>query len=175
MARIKRSLKTEFDKKLSDGMKKMSKQELMQVGEEILEQILDDVSKGVSPIKGRGRFPRYKDTDKYPGDKNSETRKKFPNKRSRPVNLWLSGDFLSNLEAFTKSNWRKDIFGRLGYSLFVGFRDQLSKLKEKGHRDGVNGQPERPIIPEGNEEFSKKYLLRLKDGIAKVLNKKLAK
>ena len=73
--------------------------------------------------------------------------KDFPNKRPRPVNLFLSGDFLSNLTY---------ALGRIGKKqvITIGFFDELSKKKESGHRVGVNGQPKRPIIPDSTESFS---------------------
>ena len=73
--------------------------------------------------------------------------KTFPNKKPRPVNLFLSGDFLSNLTY---------ALGRVGKKqlITIGFFDELSKKKESGHRVGVNGQPKRPIIPDSTESFS---------------------
>lgn len=170
-----RSVQKKFDQSLVALMKKLTKQELIEVGNEVLELVRQDTLKGVSPIKGNGRFPKYKDTSKYPGGKNSPTRREFPDKRARPVNLWLSGEFLSSLQAFTKTDWRNSTVGKLSYKLFIGFKDRLSRKKEQGHREGVNGQPMRPIIPEKSESFSRKYLLRLKDSLASRLNKKLAK
>jgi hypothetical protein len=73
---------------------------------------------------------------------------KYPNKKPRPVNLFLSGDFLSNLDWRIKQN-AKNIL------VEIGFYDKPSKQKESGHRDGVNGQPKRPIIPQGAESFNR--------------------
>jgi hypothetical protein len=73
--------------------------------------------------------------------------KDFPNKRPRPVNLFLSGDFLSNL------TYALGIRGK-AQVIEIGFFDDLSAKKESGHREGVNGQPKRPIIPTGSERFS---------------------
>ena len=73
--------------------------------------------------------------------------KDFPSKRARPVNLFLSGDFLSNLTYALGSIGKKQI-------ITIGFFDELSKKKESGHRVGVNGQPKRPIIPSSTESFS---------------------
>lgn len=71
----------------------------------------------------------------------------FPNKRPRPVNLFLSGDFLSNLTYALGRAGKKQL-------ITIGFFDELSKKKESGHRVGVNGQPKRPIIPNATESFS---------------------
>jgi hypothetical protein len=73
--------------------------------------------------------------------------KDFPQKRPRPVNLFLSGDFLSNLTYALGRSGKKQV-------VTIGFFDELSKKKESGHRVGVNGQPKRPIIPASSESFS---------------------
>jgi hypothetical protein len=67
-------------------------------------------------------------------------------KRVRPVNLKLTGAFLSALEFG---------IGRVGKKVLVtiGFFDQEQVKKELGHREGANGQPKRPIIPRGSEMF----------------------
>jgi hypothetical protein len=67
----------------------------------------------------------------------------FPDKKPRPVNLRLSGKFLSKLKYQVKS---KNV-------VEVGFFDQYGKDLEDGHREGTNGQLERPIIPQEGEKF----------------------
>lgn len=75
-------------------------------------------------------------------------------KKPRPVNLKLHGDFLKALRA--------EVTGTAGdYGIEIGFfpgsRDRKgveAYLKEQGHREGANGQPERPIIPVGTEDFA---------------------
>jgi len=72
---------------------------------------------------------------------------KFPQKKPRPVNLTLSGKFLSSLNStITKVGKRVKIS--------IGFFSEDQAKKEKGHREGANGQRPRPIIPKGNESFS---------------------
>jgi hypothetical protein len=95
------------------------------------------IAGGKSPITGRA-FPKYKNPARYPGRR----------KPSTPVNLRLSGAFLTDLtgKAFAKR--------REGVGIKVSYRTALSNKKEEGHRDGVNKQPKRPTIPEGNEEFA---------------------
>jgi hypothetical protein len=105
------------------------------------EKILDLVSKGISPIDGKGRFPNYKNTQKYP----KRARKNFPSKRNRPVNLTLSGKFLRALKSFPKSL----------NIITIGFFSQYGEDLELGHREGANSQPQRPIIPQDGESFAK--------------------
>lgn len=63
--------------------------------------------------------------------------KDFPNKRLRPVNLFLSGKFLKSLQSVFRAN-----------TITLRFNTKLSKDKELGHREGANGQPKRPILPD---------------------------
>jgi hypothetical protein len=108
----------------------------------VREKMLDLISRGISPILGNGRFPGYKragDKDGYP----KNVRKKFPDKRNRPVNLFLSGDFLESIKASGRNLIVK-----------IEITGSKNKLKEQGHRERAGGQPARPIIPSENEEFN---------------------
>lgn len=97
--------------------------------------------------------------NKYPFNQTDE----FPNKKVRPVNLFLSGDFLSNLK------WRFTDKTRVS----IGFFDELSQKKEQGHRVGVNSQPKRPIIPEGREKLNPVIDREWKRALDRVLRRKL--
>lgn len=114
----------------------------------ILEMMKDRISKGISPIEGKPRFPRYINPKNYP----AKARKNFPNKRNRPVNLFLSGRFLSELTARVSPAQ-----GRIT----IGFWSEYGKTLEDGHRNGANGQPSRPIIPEENERFARSIRLSI--------------
>ncbi len=73
----------------------------------------------------------------------------YPDKKRRPVNLYLSGDFLDNLQEITAD---RKLFKDFNVSL--GFKGKFADY-EKGHREMHNGQGFRPIIPakEGDETF----------------------
>lgn len=77
--------------------------------------------------------------------------KEFPGKRPRPVNLFLSGDFLLDLEHVVTNTAE-------GIGLEIGFFNEKSAVKEQGHREGANGQPLRPVIPVQREEFAQTIL-----------------
>lgn len=243
----------------------LSKKNLEAIGDGVIKEMKDMISKGISPIEGRGRFPEYKSkTDartaknlakvarnsgrrlkiqqanekkitkqtrlkaklqrkaaKRTGDKSysraakdnsrrvkelayrvrftTATRRKvrelgnkarnlakkakrgypysvqgqFPNKRPRPVNLFLSGDFLKSLKRYVSGG------SRIGERqiLEIGFKDEDSVgevsavVKEDGHRTGANGQARRPIIPQGNERFAQ----RIERVIQKILGQSLEK
>lgn len=88
--------------------------------------------KGVDSVSGR-----------YPFTKQAIALGKKP----RPVNLLLTGEFLFHLQAIVTG-----VAGKHG--LEIGFFDSKNAAKEDGHREGVNGQPSRPIIPLSGEDFA---------------------
>lgn len=132
--------------------KAFTQAELKKIGNSVTDNMRDFISKGISPIQGKGRFPAYKNPKSYPGKK----------KNARPVNLELSGDFLKSLYSKGKTGINPQI--EIGYP-----PDEA--LKEKGHRDGANGQKKRPTIPDGNEKFAVTIVNDLIDGMAEAVNK----
>ena len=147
-ARVKIDTKTlqAFSEKVGKLRNPFSKEEAKAMGEAVVGEMKDMISKGISPIAGNGRFPGYLHANtkgKYP----EKARKDYPSKRSRPVNLHLSGDQLHSLVS-------KPYQARKGWGVEVGYWDSLSKKKEEGHRVGVHGQPSRPTIPQDGERFA---------------------
>jgi hypothetical protein len=131
----------DLEKAIREGLdlKRLKKREMDFVARAIIFEMKQNISKGISPITGK-RFPAYKNPARYPGDQ----------KPQRPVNLYLTGDFLDNLAYKIELGTKPKVL--------IGFWDQESILKEKGHREGANTQPKRPIIPIGGETFSKRLL-----------------
>lgn len=139
-------------------LQQLSRADMLEIGDAVVEEMKNLISKGISPIAGNGRFPEYKGA-KAKKEANKGRRKKsklsfstsypfsvqrkFPGKKERPVNLFLTGKQMKGLLA-------KALKGRFE----VGYFDTLSIDKESGHRDGVNGQPRRPTIPSDREDFS---------------------
>lgn len=205
MAKIDLKINMKALKKIEDKLTgAVNKGTLGQIGEAIKEEMLLDVSKGISPIKGVGRYDAYlaaadfnklkqkarasgkgptrnrlnkeankiKDTsNRYPYNQQGRKWKKKP----RPVNLELSGEFLKALRVWITGSGSKA-------AVHVGFRSGTGKTpgtkadaptKEKGHRDGANGQPERPMIPRGSETLTPKYALLIRQILAQTLRIKL--
>jgi hypothetical protein len=174
--KLRKQLEKELEKTGLSLIGAISLQDRKRIGIAAIEEIKTLVSKGVSPIAGRGRFPAYKGVSasaainktakSLTGSRKKRARQiasdlkkkfypytvqgKFPDKRERPVNLFLSGDFLSNLNTKIIKN-----------GVEIGFYDEKSVKKESGHREGVNGQPPRPILPQGNEKFSESIYQRV--------------
>lgn len=123
-------------KRLAEFVKKtsLSKSQVQDIGEGTVSLMKSQISKGISTIAGGGRFPAYKNPARYPGKL----------KRQRPVNLYLTGDMLAALTVKADSP----------RAFTLGYFESSEAIKEHGHRDGANGQPRRPTIPEGSEEFN---------------------
>lgn len=121
-------------------------------GESIVSQMKGLIRIGVSPIQGKGRFPRYKNPKRYPGKRKSK----------RPVNLKLTGQFLRSLVS-------KAVSGTGGFAIQVEYNNALANKKEDGHRKGQNKQPKRPTIPQGNEKFSPSVL----KGVIKIFEQRI--
>lgn len=143
--------------------KGVTRKDLDDIGSKVVQEMKKLIATGLSPIAGRGRFPGYVgqgDKRRYPGSVKS----KHSDKRDRPVNLTLSGDFLKKLTSVATVGANK-------ISIAIGFKDPLSVKKEQGHRDGANGQPERPVIPDGSERFTPAIETILLDGFQAVINR----
>ena len=187
--------------KLARSLALMKNEQKIEVGNAIIDEMKTVIAKGLSPIHGRGRFPAYKNaglikdtianakkdlsnSKAYKGLKGKKrqkfkeelfgahtekiknaypfsVQKEFPNKKIRPVNLYLSGEFLKNLKAKVEKR-----------ILLIGFFDEPWSLYEEGHREGVKGQPRRPIIPQGRERFSQSVHRRLVKALQEVFDKK---
>lgn len=110
------------------------------MGKAAIKQMKALISRGISPIKGPGikpKFEKYKNPKSYPGKR----------KPKSPVNLRLTGKFLANLKS------RSVKVGK-SFAVQIGYSSQSEQIKEKGHRERAGGQPSRPTIPKGSEQFA---------------------
>lgn len=112
------------------------------VGEQLREEVIDSLSKGVSPVQGERKFEPYKNPKSYPGKK----------KPSSPVNLFLSGDLYRALEARVKGN-----------SLLFGIFDEKIAKYAQAHQDGNKHLPRRAIVPDEGEVFQVSILRSILD------------
>lgn len=147
MAKVKIDLK-EVKKLLKEADLKIGPKASQAIGNLIVDLMKEKIAKGISPIEGKPRFPGYKDVTKYP----KQARKEHPAKRNRPVNLNLSGKFLAGLKAKASPSRGQ---------ITVGFFDTYGRKLEQGHREGANGQRERPIIPDRGEQLAKSIRLAI--------------
>lgn len=121
------------------------------IGRTIEEEARKMIAEGQSPVKGYGRFERYKDRKKYPGDQ----------KPARPVNLNLTGQMMR-------------LFGyRLkGKAVEVGFikRGPHGDLPEY-HQEGTEHMAQRRLTPGEGEEWAVSIMRRIRDLYEKRLEK----
>lgn len=188
------------------------------VGFAVRQRMLELISRGISPIEGRARFPEYKNVTKLRRNKtinrlqrkqisaNRRTIKALSSqgagrgalakklradnrtlrggkraakgsgypyntpqyragtKRPRPVNLYLTGDFLRALALSVKTVADRAL-------VEIGWWDPKQAIKEKGHREGAGGQPKRPTLPGRGERWAQVIQL----DIMKVLREAVSK
>ena len=160
MSKLKSDLQREMKTETRLAMQKVSPSDRTKIGQALIDIMKEQIAKGMSPIQGWGRFPKYKWVGKalahlkYP----ASVRHKFPGKRDTPVNLSLSGKFLKALKPRATTT-----------GVEVGFFDSKYSKYEQGHREGANDQPERPIIPINEEAFTRNVYQRLVDAAAEII------
>lgn len=177
--KLQRDIEKASGEEAKSAVSKITTNQKLEIGDAVIEEMQSAIAKGISPIKQAGRFPAYKWAGKKSLARKSGSKKKdadrifsnkypfsvqdkFPQKKERPVNLKLSGSFLKNLKAKVLNN-----------KLYIGFFEEPWTLYESGHREGVNGQPKRPIIPDGvKEEFSQSIYRRLVKSLQQVFDRK---
>lgn len=123
------------------------KQDAQDLGDLIVKEMKSEISKLNSPIRGEGRFPALQDPYK---SRKGRGRIKGQRNVSTDPDLKLTGRFLRSLRAFVNRQ------AKGGYSTTIGFSSGLSRTKERGHREGANGQHPRPIIPTAEEGFNRR-------------------
>lgn len=144
----------EIFEKLKPVNKPINDETAKAVGESVVKIMKELISKGISPIRNWGKFQKYKDRKKYPGDQKPAT----------PVNLKLTGAFLADLKHEIKK-----VSSGSGTKIF--FDSDLSRKKESGHREGVHGQPKRPTIPVDNE--GEEFNVKIVQSIKKIYNARI--
>lgn len=152
----------------------VNRQTALDIGLTVTQEMRSLIRRGISPIKNAGKFPPYKAAsavskarqtlkgsarkEAIAGAKKKgypySVQSKFPAKKISPVNLELSGDFIGDLESRAVRDGNQ-------YAAEVGYYDALSKKKEQGHREGANGQPKRPTIPQGGDEFTERITSKI--------------
>lgn len=142
-----------------ESLHTLTRTEAAEVGARAVSAMKDLISGGQSPIQGKGRFPAYKNPEKYPGKK----------KPHSPVNLRLTGEMLDSLGFVVLPEP-----GGKGFSVSIGYNSVQSTLKESGHREGVNGQPKRPTIPDATrgERFASSVLDAMRKVVLDAIRKR---
>lgn len=162
-ARIDKASAEALRKKIEDIPNAITRTDAEKMGEDAVASMKQLIATGSSPISGPGidaRFASYKNPKKYPGG----VSKRFPGKRVRPVNLYLSGSFIAALTY-------RAIKTVYGYGVSIGYDGRKQQLKELGHREGANGQPSRPTIPQAGELFVSKIQSALRSAVVQAIDR----
>ena len=152
MARVRVKVNT---KSLERRLKKAQDAMIRNVQRELPKLIIDDIEKGISPVKSKGRLQKY--SDSY---RNAIKKGYIKNKKIRPVNLKLSGDMLRSI--FSRTNANK---------LTVGFDSEVATYHNR-LGTGKSKTKRRMLPTEKGERFNRKITLSLgeliKDTIQKI-------
>lgn len=148
---------TRFAKKIEALNAVMNDSLAIDLGEFVTREMRSMISKGTSPIQGVGRFPGYKQS--YISAMENKPLKSF-GKKQRPVNLYVTGEFMRSL------SYRVQQTRDHGKAVIVGYFVEPSISKELGHATGANGQLIRGTIPTSGAEFA----VTIQRGIIKRVN-----
>ncbi len=143
------------------------------VGKTTIKEMKKMITRGVSPIKGRGRFPAYaiqrgtlreKRQGIPPGSGYPDG---IDGKNRRPINLTLSGDMLDALSFKEINNKSIDVGFLRGTS-----QDILDRAKTHQKGDSTRNIPQRRFIPAAEGEDFK---ITIRRAINKIFENRLSK
>jgi len=123
------------------------------------EAILDDVSRGISPVRGKGKYDKYSDSYKTAIRKGRYTRYA---KKISPVNLLLSEKLHKALEVFTKGKTS------YGFKMVSRWRHKLFDIHNtKGA--GKSKVIRRMLPTKKNELFNRKIMMAIQTELKKAI------
>lgn len=122
----------------------VDKATVREIGETIVTEAKENISQGLSPVRGYGRFEKYKNPKKYPGEL----------KNQRPVNLELTGEMM---DAYDYREGKKDVVN-------VGvYGSSFAREKARYHQEGTDKMAQRKLIPGDGEEWSVSIMRKLRE------------
>lgn len=124
-----------------------------EIGETVVGEAKRMISEGQSPVRGYGRFERYKDPAKYPGNR----------KNQRPVNLEDTGDMLAGYDYQVLAS---DDTVKVG--MVNGSADE--KKIAGYHNEGTAPMAQRRIVPGAGEEWAVSIMRKVRDVYEKRLS-----
>ena len=148
MAKVRTDFKDA--KKQIEEFRRKSKPELRKV---LKEEIVGSIERGVSPVKGFGRFPTY--SSSYKDAIDSGRYRQF-SKRKRPVNLKLTGQLL------------KSFFVRISKrGIQLGFDNKLADIHN--NRGAGKSKTVRRMLPtQEGEDFNRSITIRIREVLSRV-------
>ncbi len=127
-----------------------------EVGSAVVSEARELIAAGISPVRGEGRFERYKDRKKYPGKL----------KDARPVNLYLSGEMLDDGFGFRQKGEKSIEVGMVKGS------EERKKIASY-HMDGTPTMAARPFVPQEGQEWAVSIMRKIADLFQKRLQELL--
>ena len=154
MAKINKKQLDKYIKKSFNKILKLSRKELPPV---LKEEIIDNhILKGKSPVDGEGRFDKY--SPSYTRQIRKKKFKKYK-KRTRPINLKLSGDLIESF--YIKPNWQN--------KFRIGFTDPKAVYHDK---DGAGkGKKIRRMLPRDGEQFTSRIRRKVKNVFKNIIKR----
>lgn len=137
----------------------------------LVDGIMSYINRGDSPVQGNSRFAGYavdRKKSQYPNSLYpNSVKSKFPSKKRRPVNLQLSGSFMSRLDVRATSNKKIVKLGMFSMST------KQAKMFET-HNEGKHKYvPQRKFLPtKKGEQFKTAIMQNFIKGIEKSLKMK---
>lgn len=121
-----------------------------QVGKTVVAEMKRNIGNGVSPVRGFGKFESYASQRGVEGGYPKNVKNKYPNKKTRPINLTLSGKYLKEL-----GHWFDRGFSS-GARIMIGFSKGAPSKRTKdlldAHNKGGNKFiPRRPHMPRASK------------------------
>lgn len=155
-------IKTKFP--IIDELKKaFTPDKVKQAGDIVIGDMKHHIERGLSPVKGWGRFQGYK----AQGAKNKKgypynVQDEYPDKKVRPVNLKLSGKMQSAIEARPHPK-------APGFTIGIFNKEELKKAET--HNEGTNPNvPQRKFIPTAKgEEFTPTIMRTIKEVVRDIV------
>jgi hypothetical protein len=139
------SMKLNKTASVTNSRKVMNRTTQKLLGRLVIKEMKRRIAKGLSPVKGEPKYAPYASKGKSKSGKNRgypntpDIKKRFPNKKSSPVNLELSGKWLKKLR------FRRKIGG-----ITVGWLNptKLEKALIETHNQGLHPHvPKRKVLP----------------------------
>lgn len=117
------------------------------IEQDLKKEVIDSIERGVSPVKGQGRFDQY--SESYKGIIRRDL--SGFGKKNRPVNLKVSGVLLDSVFTEVKNN-----------KVTIGFKDELFDIHNR-QGAGKSKVVRRMLPTQTGEEFTRSITLRLRE------------
>jgi uncharacterized protein (DUF1330 family) len=126
--------------------------------EPLVDDIREQITKGISPVAGGGRFKKYSDSYRKAIKARTE-QTAFKGGKVSPVDMTLSGEMMESLTAKKKTN-----------TVVIEFEDK--KAVYHNNQGAGKSKVIRRLLPDQNgEKFNRKLLQTMRETVAEILRK----